>query len=160
MSDFSLAFRNAMANLPSPVSIVTTEGKAGKVGLTVSAVCSVSDNPATLLFCINQSSGTHTVFKQNGTACVNVLSASQQELAEHFANMLDSTMEQRFEWDIWKATEQPALKEAVSTLQGKIINTYEVGTHTVFILQLTDIDTQEDDVLTYFNRGFQVAKFI
>ncbi|MDP8033367.1 flavin reductase [Pasteurella atlantica] len=157
MSDFSLEFRNAMANLPTAVSIVTTKGEAGKVGLTVSSVCSVSDTPATVLFCINKESGTHDIFKQNGKACINILMPQQVELAKHFANMLDSTMEQRFEWDIWQDSDQPALKEAVSTLQGNIVNCYEVGTHTVFILQLTEINSTIGNVLTYFNRRFSTA---
>ncbi|MDG6881499.1 4-hydroxyphenylacetate 3-monooxygenase reductase component [Phocoenobacter uteri] len=157
MSDFSLEFRNAMAHLPAAVSIVTTNGKAGKTGLTISSLCSVSDSPATVLFCINKSSGTHDLFKQNGKACVNILAPEQEELAKHFANMLDSTIEQRFEWDIWTENAQPELKDAVSTLTGDIIDSYEIGTHTIFLLQLTDIQTRESNVLTYFNRGFQTA---
>lgn len=158
MTDFSLQFRNAMANLPAAVSVVTTNGSAGKVGLTVSAVCSVSDSPATMLFCINKSSSTHDVFKKNAKACVNILKPEQEDLAKHFANMLESTTEERFGWDIWTDAEQPALKDAVSTLSGDIIDSKEVGTHTVFILQLKEIHTQESEVLTYFNRGFSSAK--
>ncbi len=40
----SLKFREAMAHLSSAVSIVTTNGVAGKAGLTVSSVCSVTDS--------------------------------------------------------------------------------------------------------------------
>ena len=42
-------FRAAMANLSAAVNIVTTAGVAGRTGITVSSVCSVTDTPTTLL---------------------------------------------------------------------------------------------------------------
>ena len=35
-------FRNAMARLGAAVNIITSDGEAGRCGLTVSAMCSVS----------------------------------------------------------------------------------------------------------------------
>ncbi|VTR21029.1 4-hydroxyphenylacetic acid hydroxylase [Actinobacillus pleuropneumoniae] len=99
--EFSQQFRNAMAHLSAAVSIVTTNGSAGKIGITVSSVCSVTDTPPTLLFCINQSSSVHDIIKQNGKVCINVLSHEQEEMAKHFACMMCSSMEERFAWDIW-----------------------------------------------------------
>ncbi|OOR99887.1 4-hydroxyphenylacetate 3-monooxygenase, reductase component [Haemophilus paracuniculus] len=154
--EFSQQFRDAMAHLCAAVSIVTSNGKAGKVGITVSSVCSVSDSPPTLLFCINQSSDLHDIIAQNRQVCVNVLSHEQEELAKHFACMLDSTMEQRFSWDIWQESEQglPLLKGAISTLQGEIIDSHSVGSHTIFITRLTQIDTAPNHSLVYFGRQF------
>ncbi len=150
-------FRNAMAHLPSAVSIVTSHGSAGKVGMTISSVTSVTDSPATLLFCINQNSDLHDIIKQNGKVCVNVLNHQQETLAKHFAAMLESTMEERFSWDIWKVGKsgQFALKEAIASLHGKIIDTHAVGTHTIFIVQLDEIDTQPQTGLIYFARQFK-----
>jgi hypothetical protein len=42
-------YREAMARLGVAVSIVTTDGPAGRAGFTASAVCSVTDEPPTLL---------------------------------------------------------------------------------------------------------------
>ncbi len=159
ISPFSQQFREAMAHLSSAVSIVTSEGQAGKVGITVSSVCSVTDSPATLLFCINQNSQLHDVIKQNGRVCVNVLNHQQEELAKHFACMLPSTMEERFEWDIWQPnTQQPSLKDAVAALQGKITNHYTVGTHTIFIVELDHIQTIPQTSLVYFARQFKAVE--
>lgn len=150
-------FRDAMAYLSSAVSIVTSNGVAGKVGITVSSVCSVTDSPAILLFCINQSSELHDIIKKNGVVCINVLNHQQEELARHFAGMLGSTMEERFTWDLWLkgSTEQLALKEAISNLHGKIISTQSVGTHSIFLVQLEEIRTQPQACLTYFARQFR-----
>ena len=66
-------FRAAMANLSAAVNIVTTDGVSGKAGITVSAVCSVTDDPPTLLVCVNQRSYTHDIFRTNRRMAVNVL---------------------------------------------------------------------------------------
>lgn len=156
-TEFAIQFREAMAHLSSAVSIVTSNGKAGKVGLTVSSVASVTDNPATLLFCINQNSHVHDIIKQNGKVCINVLNHSQEELAKHFAAMLNSTMEERFEWDIWNNgfDGQPILKNAISALQGNIVDTHSVGTHTIFVVELSSIDVKPNHSLVYFGRQFK-----
>jgi flavin reductase len=41
--------------------------------MTATAVCSVSDDPASLLVCINQGARMHDVLRDNGRFCVNVL---------------------------------------------------------------------------------------
>lgn len=157
LTEFAKQFREAMAHLSSAVSIVTTNGEAGKAGLTVSSVASVTDSPATLLFCINQNSHVHDIIKQNGKVCINVLNHSQEELAKHFAAMLNSTMEERFQWDIWDNgfDNQPVLQGAISALQGNIVDAYSVGTHTIFIVQLSHIDVAPDHSLVYFGRQFK-----
>lgn len=48
------AFRNGMAMLGGAVSIITSAGASGRVGMTASAVCSVTDTPPTLLVWFNR----------------------------------------------------------------------------------------------------------
>lgn len=146
-------FRHAMAHLTSAVSVVTSQGAAGKVGMTVSSVTSVSDSPATILFCVNQNSGLHDIIKQNGTVCVNVLSAEQEEIAKYFAAMLESTMEERFSWDIWR--DDIKLNNAVANLSGKITGCHTVGTHSIFIVELDEIHCEPKASLCYFARQFK-----
>lgn len=160
MADFSQQFRDAMAHLSAAVSIVTTNGEAGKIGITVSSVTSVSDNPPMLLFCINQNSELHDVLKQNKKVCVNVLNAQQVALAKHFAGMEQSTMAERFEWDIWHHNPQgvPRLKEAIANLDGEIIDSYTVGSHSIFIVALSNIDSTPNHSLVYFARQFKTVE--
>lgn len=49
------SFRDAMAQVGAAVNIITTDGPAGRAGFTASAVCSVTDEPPTLLVCLNRS---------------------------------------------------------------------------------------------------------
>ena len=68
-----LRFRDAMASLSAAVNIITTEGDAGRCGITATAVCPVTDTPPSLMVCINANSAMNPVFQGNGKLCVNVL---------------------------------------------------------------------------------------
>lgn len=121
-------FRNAMAQLGSAVSVITTDGPAGKFGFTASAVCSVTDQPPTLLVCMNRNSFAHAHFKQNGTLCVNVLSSDHQALSGVFANA-SLRSEERFCHDSWQvmASGAPVLSSAVASFDCLIDDCHEVG---------------------------------
>lgn len=150
-------FRQAMAHLPAGVNIITTQGTAGRCGITASAVCSVTDSPPTILVCVNRSSASRPIFERNGRLCVNVLSSEQEELAKHFAGMTQVPMEERFGWDIWEDADadQPALRDAIVKLQGSICDFKEVGSHSVIFVQLDRIAVREEGgSLVYFNRHF------
>ncbi len=89
-------FRNAMSKLAAAVNIVTTGGEAGTVGITATAVCSVTDSPATVLVCVNRSSASNEIFKANGRMCVNTCASEHQEMSMHFAGMTGLEMRRAF----------------------------------------------------------------
>ncbi|GEM79688.1 4-hydroxyphenylacetate 3-monooxygenase, reductase component [Vibrio superstes] len=153
-------FRNAMSKLAAAVNIVTTGGDAGTVGITATAVCSVTDSPATLLVCVNRNSASNEIFKKNGRLCINVCASEQQEMSKHFAGMTGLEMSERFKLPGWHLNEHqvPVLRGALTTLEGKISDTTEVGTHTVFFLEVEAIATQDKDALMYFDRQFMELK--
>ena len=76
-------FRDAMARLGAAVNIITTGGPAGRGGFTASAVCSVTDEPPTLLVCMNRNATAAPALKANGNVCVNVVAAGQQHADGH-----------------------------------------------------------------------------
>ena len=153
-----LAFRNAMAHMSAAVNIVTSDGEAGRCGITATAVCSVTDTPPTLMVCVNRNSAMNAVFKANGRLCVNVLCGEQEEAAKHFAGMTGVAMEERFALDPWSTSSegQPVLAGALANLQGRIVESQEIGTHSVLLVELDDIQVREEgDSLVYFSRAFR-----
>jgi len=152
-------FRSAMAHLPAAVNIVTTDGPHGRVGITVSAVCSVTDSPPTVLVCVNTKSATHDIFNDNGQICINVLSGDHEELARHFSGSTKVPMAERFGWDIWEertgASSVPVLQDALVKIVGRISDRTVQGSHSVIFVQVERIEVQEEaDSLVYFNRQF------
>lgn len=152
----SAEFREAMAHLPAAVSILTTDGPGGRCGITVSAVCSVTDSPPTILVCVNQHSATHDVFTANGRVCVNVLGDGHQILALHFSGATEVPMQERFSWDIWDRSETlPVLQEAVVNVIGVIRDRKTAGTHSVMFVEIERLRIGGDaDSLVYLNRRF------
>ena len=150
-------FRTAMASLSAAVNIVTTDGPRGRAGITVSAVCSVTDAPPTLLVCVNQSSYTHDVFRGNGRICVNVLGADHQELALQFAGASDLSMQDRLSVADWDNESEgvPVLGNAVASIIGRITSQYQQGSHTVMFVEVDKVNISEErGGLVYFQRQF------
>lgn len=151
-----LDFRAAMSRLGAAVNIITTDGPFGRYGMTASAVCSVTDSPASLLVCINRSSRMHEVVRSNGVLCVNVLSAEHQELSGVFANR-ELSMEQRFARAEWEAIAfgAPALEGALCNFGCVVESANEVGTHTVFFCRVEQLHMGADgEGLVYFGRSY------
>jgi flavin reductase len=148
-------FREAMARLGAAVSVVTTDGVAGRAGFTASAVCSVTDDPPTLLVCLNHAASVYPAFDANGVLCVNVLGAGQQALSNLFGGK--TPMDQRFDAARWlqHRTGSPVLEGAVVSFDCRITGRSRVGTHDVLFCEAVAIAVGTSaHGLVYFNRGY------
>ncbi|WP_245414887.1 flavin reductase [Aureimonas flava] len=135
------AFREAMSHFAAAVSLVTTDGAAGRRGVTVTSVCSVSDEPATLLVCLNRSSGANARFDQNGVFAVNVLADRSEAVARAFAGEGKLDLEQRFAAGRWTTLETgaPILEDAIVAFDCRILESRTVATHRVTIGQVVGL---------------------
>jgi flavin reductase len=151
------AYRDAMARLGAAVSVITSDGPAGRVAFTASAVCSVTDDPPTVLVCMNRGSDSYEAFKANAVLCVNTLAASQEALSPLFAGFTDHTMPQRFDQADWITliTGSPVLANAVVSFDCRIAQISEVGTHGVFFCEVDAIQAgTSHEGLIYFGRTY------
>jgi flavin reductase len=149
-------FRNAMARVCAPVNIITTNGAAGRGGFTATAMCSVTDEPPTLLICMNTKSSQMEVFKSNGVFCVNVLPSEHKDLAANFAGAI-SNMDERYASADWTmlAHNLPALRDAIVSFACEIIDVNRVGTHDIIVGRVMDIRQRPDgNALLYFDRHY------
>jgi flavin reductase (DIM6/NTAB) family NADH-FMN oxidoreductase RutF len=127
------AFREAMSLLGAAVHVVTSAGPAGRTGFTATAVCSVSDQPATLLVCLNRRSNSAPLLAQNGVFCINTLGASESKLADMFAGRSGVHLEERFSIGEWLTlkTGSPVLASAVVAFDCRTIEIKAVASHNV-----------------------------
>lgn len=149
-------FRDAMARLGAAVTVVTTDGSAGRYGLTVSAVCSVTDAPPSLLVCVNRQSRSHAKLTENGVLCVNVLASAQQDLCGRFAGkaLADEDRFAAAEWSTLR-TGSPVLAGALAAFDCRIVLGRFIGTHSAFLCEVDAIAISEADAgLVYFDRSF------
>lgn len=150
-------FRQAMATLAAAVNVITTDGPAGRHGMTATAVCSVSDDPASLLLCVNRTARMHDVLRENGRFCVNVLAAGQENVSGAFATR-DLSMADRLAAAgavVELGSGLPALVEAQVAMGCRVVQMIAAGTHTIFIGEVDQIVAGSGEgALTYYGRNY------
>ncbi len=131
-------FRQAMSRVAASVHLVTTDGPAGRRGVTATSVCSVSDEPATLLICLNVSSLANERFAANGVLAVNTLGASGEGLARAFAGEGKLEPDERFARGLWTTLETgaPILQTALASFDCRIVDRRIVATHHVIVAEV------------------------
>ncbi len=149
-------FRDAMARVCAPVNLITTNGPAGRGGFTATAMCSVTDEPPTLLVCMNTRSTQADLFTLNQRFCVNVLTQEHRDLAILFAGG-EKDMSTRFAAARWLdlPSGNQALADAIVSFDCRVADTHRVGTHNILIGRVTDIRCRKDGhALLYFDRNY------
>ena len=91
-----VAYREAMSRYAGHVQIVTTEHEGVRRGVTITAACSVSDSPPTVLACLNNSNPSNAVLFEAGHFALKTLGAHHQDLANAFAGFGKLTSEESF----------------------------------------------------------------
>ncbi|MFN4160162.1 MAG: flavin reductase family protein [Gemmobacter sp.] len=86
----------AMRQVAGSVAVVTTDGPAGRQGATVTAFCSVSADPPTVLVCLRSGSRIAEAVQANGVFTLNVLPENADLIARTFAGAFDSLHQDRF----------------------------------------------------------------
>lgn len=151
------AFRDAMSRLVAPVALVTTSGPAGRHGLTVSALCSASAEPPSVLLCLNRDSRSHAAFVENGVVGISLLAPGDEALAMRFASSR-VTQDEKFSSHDWQEPEgrPPVLASAAVWLTGRVAAFYSAGTHDILLCHVEEIGAPAQDVtgLAWFGRDF------
>ncbi|MCK0195880.1 flavin reductase [Ancylobacter sp. 6x-1] len=147
-----------MARLGAAVNIVTTDGPAGRTGFTASAVCSVTDEPPTLLVCINRASSAYPIVTANAVICVNTLAGDHQELSNRFGSKVPP--EERFAIGEWRTahTGAPLLVGAAVSFDCRIARVVPVGTHDVLFCEVVGLSAGDArEGLIYFGRRYHAV---
>ncbi|WP_198389370.1 flavin reductase family protein [Roseovarius faecimaris] len=152
------AFIAAMRHVAATVTVVTTDGPAGKMGATVSAFTSLSADPPSVLVCLKADSRIAMAVRDNGVFCVNVLPETAEELAQCFAGAFDRERPDRFEGIDYTPTEEgPILPQATAfacSLNKSVVH----GSHAICIGDVTGISNAGERPLTYMSGAFHVVQ--
>lgn len=77
-------FRHALGRFATGVTVVTTQGPLGPVGMTVNSFASVSLDPPLVLWCPARASSRHAIFAGAQAWSVHVLGAEQLDICLRF----------------------------------------------------------------------------
>src|SRR6478736_4769882 len=79
--------RAGMRRLAASVCVITARDSNGqRQAMTATAVTSVSDNPASLLICVNRQTTLHPILAAGSSFAVNVLGANQADISVQCAS--------------------------------------------------------------------------
>ncbi len=152
--DLAGRFRDAMRRTAAGVAVVTTQGSAGRGGITVSSFCSLSLEPPSVLVCIRRDSTTLARIVHNGLFAVNILAEDQAELAAAFASPA-TPHERRFSLGAWApGAGGPVLHGAVAHFDCRLAHIHDYGSHTIVIGEVVDAVSHDARPLIYAEQGF------
>jgi len=131
----SEAFRLAMRQLASGVSLVTHGHGASRNGLTATSVSSLSADPPTLIVCVNRSASLCAQLAHGDLFGVSVLAANHGEFAETFAGRTGRKGEERFREGEWTTTPGgvSVLADAIASFECATEDLIERHSHVILI---------------------------
>ena len=152
-------FLAGMSHAAATVNVVTTDGPAGRAGVTVSAMSSVSaDTPKpTLLVCVHEASAATTAILENGVFNVNVLRDDQSYISDTFAGRFRAEITDKFDCANWttQQTGSPRVIDPLVAFDCRVVSSDLVGTHHVFFGEVQDIFIAgTGSPLVYANRAY------
>ena len=150
-------FREAMGRTASGVTVVTSDGAAGRVGVTVSSLCSLSMEPPSVLFCLHRDSRSLPAILANGVFAANILAQGQHRVADSFAGLIPEYRDDRFAAGEWDAltTGAPILQGALCRFDCKVAQVFEFGTHRIVAGEVIALESHATDPLVYSDRGYR-----
>ena len=149
------AFREAMGQLASGVSIITSSLDGTPVGMTATAVCSVSAKPPMLLVSLTVGSRTALGVEQAKAFAVHLLADHSQKHAEQFAAAGDHFTGIASRRD--EPSGIPILHDVLTHFVCLVERTVEIADHLLFVGRVVECEVKAPGrhPLVYFDRKYR-----
>jgi flavin reductase (DIM6/NTAB) family NADH-FMN oxidoreductase RutF len=144
-------FRDALGCFATGVTIISGTAASGMaVGSTVNSFSSLSLDPPLVLFSFVKAKFQPDAYGPGRPFAVNVLSAGQIDLSNHFARTFDNKWD-TIPYDVWD-TGVPIVRGALCNLEGVIRHNYDGGDHWIVIGEVNRLHFAgpETEPLLYF----------
>jgi flavin reductase (DIM6/NTAB) family NADH-FMN oxidoreductase RutF len=136
--------RTLMRRIPTGVSVVTVDAEGHKLGLTVSAVVSLSLDPPLIGIAIGREAQLHELLRDAGGFAVSFLAGGQDWLSQHFARSVPPIA-------MWHGVAHhdgsegaPLLAGALGWLECRLWAEHPAGDHTFFVGEVLAAEVGED----------------
>jgi flavin reductase (DIM6/NTAB) family NADH-FMN oxidoreductase RutF len=149
-----MAFRRALGQFATGITVVTTRDPAGQPqGLTVNAFCSVSLEPPLVLICVDRRSEANAGLGHTALFSVSVLSEEQEEISRRFA----SGGPLKFEGLALAmgTSGLPLIPGALATLECRLVASYPTGDHTIYIGEVEHLSSEPGRPLIYHGSAYR-----
>ncbi|MCO5072420.1 MAG: flavin reductase [Rhizobiaceae bacterium] len=148
-----------MSRFAGAVHVITTDGRAGRRGTTIIAACSVSDEPPTVLACLNRNNPKNDAFVENGNFALNTLAVKHEPLSVAFSGVTGLSPDERFALGAWETftSGAPVLSDAIAAFDCELIDTKDLATHRILFGRVTGLRIGDSlRPLIYHDRAYHV----
>ncbi|MGF6156702.1 cob(II)yrinic acid a,c-diamide reductase [Ensifer sp. KUDG1] len=152
-----ISYRDAMSRLAGHVQIITAADGNERRGVTVTAACSVSDSPPTVLVCLNGANPRNEIFTRSDSFALNLLGDEHRALAHGFSGRDQLDMDLRFALGQWTrlTTGAPILVNATAAFDCRLVEVKTIATHLVLFGEVVDVSIGSSrPPLIYVDRGY------
>ena len=150
------AFKSAFMRFAATVSVITYPGTDGEpAGMTATSISSLSLDPLSLLVCVNRENRSHAEITSAGVFGVNMLSVTQQNIAEHCsrpgaAKCIPAA------WLSESDGHVPVIAGTLAHLGCALEQTHDASTHSIFVGHVRNVWLGPDEhPLMYSKRAYR-----
>jgi flavin reductase len=152
-------FRQAMRRVAATVNVISVCVDGQPLGMTATAVSSISMDPPSLLVCVNRAASLHEPMGGMPHFRINVLHRDQERIAAMFADRSQHGLRFLSGWDLDCAS-APRLLDAQASILCRRTDHHQFGTHSIFIGVVEEVHVRDDvDPLLYLDGRYGSASF-
>lgn len=138
----------AIFKLTYGLFVVTARENNKDNGCIVNTVTQVTDEPKRISVTVNKACYTHDMIMNTGKLSISILSEKADfELFKRFGFQSGRDVDKFADFEGYKAGTDDIKYITIGTnayIQGNVIDTVDVGTHTIFICDVTDMEVLDD----------------
>jgi flavin reductase (NADH)/cob(II)yrinic acid a,c-diamide reductase len=157
-------FKQAMRQCAGAVALVTVGAEHGRrTGLTVTSACSLSDNPPSLIVCVNRNASAHARIREERAFAINFLHEDHALLALTFSGQKGVNGDDRFGFGAWNrgVTGAPLLADAAAAFDCVLAHEFETRTHSIFVGEVRGVSHSPSvKPLVYLRSNFHTPQEI
>ncbi len=142
---------NAFRNISYGLYVVASLDDTRPIGCIANSIIQVTSDPATLCVSLNKNNYTHDCIKKSGMISVNILPENiDTSIIGTFGFSCSADID-KFKNTNYKLIDSvPVLADSCGYITGKLINSTDCGTHTIFIVEVVSCDIPTEGVpMTY-----------
>ena len=150
------SLRDAFGQFATGVTVVTARDKNGKpIGLTANSFASVSLEPPLVSWCVDKASTRFAEFTAAKYFTISVLTASQQETSNLFAQRSwDETVFEDTEW-LDGLNQVPQIPGVSARFHCETAHLYEGGDHIIIVGSVLDYECEAHEALVFYQGDYR-----
>jgi flavin reductase (DIM6/NTAB) family NADH-FMN oxidoreductase RutF len=143
-------FRQCMGRFATGVTIVTSEMDEEIRGMTANAFMSVSLDPPLVLISLAHKAHMHAFLLESKCYGISILNETQMDLSNHFAGRNDPNLKIPFV----RHAGVTLIDGAVAHIVTHVVDTHEVGDHTLFIGEVDYLSWRDLRPLLFYGGSY------